>query len=112
MNVEITPRPDLEPITGGRSGRGVKGHTGPPNSAIPIGPGGRFGITDGNGKVIKDITPGRTKMLDPTGRSKPTKASPTQEELGLLNEVNPPQGQQAEEESKEDSGEESDKDAE
>jgi hypothetical protein len=80
----------LEPITGGRSGKGVKEHVGPPNSAIPIGPGGRIGITDENGNVIKDITPDRTKTLDPTGRSKPSKAPPTEEELELLNEVNPP----------------------
>jgi len=79
VSVEITPRPDLEPVTGGRSGQDVKGHTGPPNSAIPIGPGGRIGITDENGKVIKDIPPSRTKTLDPTGRSGPKKAPPTQE---------------------------------
>src|SRR5690348_6955552 len=61
---EITPRPDLPALSGGRSGGDVKDLTGPPNSAIS-GQGDRIYITDENGNVVVDVTPDRAKNVVP-----------------------------------------------
>jgi hypothetical protein len=81
----ITPRPDLPPLSGGRSGERVKGLTGPPNSASPGG-GGRIFITDKNGNVVVDVTRGRAKPVVP-GQGFGDKRAPTAEEERLLDQI-------------------------
>lgn len=51
----ITLRPDLPPLSGGRSGQKVPGLTGRPNSAIPGAANDRIFITDDNGNVVVDV---------------------------------------------------------
>lgn len=81
----MTPRPDLPPLSGGRSGEKVPELTGPPNSAIP-GAGGRIFITDGNGNVVVDVDRNRAKDVIP-GKGFGPKRPPTQEEQELIGQI-------------------------
>jgi len=80
---EITPRPDAEPLSGGRSGQNVKNLTGPPNSAIPATGPDRIFVTDESGNVVTDVTSDRAKDVTP-GVGFGPKRPPTQQELDLL----------------------------
>ena len=82
----ITPRPDLPPLSGGRSGQNVSGLTGPPYSAIPATGEGRIYVTDENGNVVADITRGRTKPVVP-GQGFGPKREPTPGEIDLLDKL-------------------------
>jgi RHS repeat-associated protein len=81
---EPTARPDVE-LSGGRSGEKVKNLTGPADSAVKGG-GERIFVTDGQGRVVKDITKDRTKPVIP-GKGFGPKQPPTPQELGLLDRV-------------------------
>jgi len=87
-NSETIARPDYPPQSGGRSGERVKDATGPPNSAIPT-TGESVWITDGNGNVVVDVTPGRAKPVTP-GVGFGDKRSPTPTELDLWDRVKQP----------------------
>jgi len=80
-----TPRTDLPPLSGGRSGSNVKNLTGPPNSAIK-GSDGRVFVTNDKGQVILDITKDRVKSVCP-GQGFGPKQPPTQEQLDLINKI-------------------------
>jgi hypothetical protein len=82
----IAPRPDLPPLSGGRSGQNVPGLTGPPNSAIPGGGNDRIFITDDNGNVVVDVTRDRAKPVIP-GQGFGPKRAPTPQELDLLDKM-------------------------
>ena len=84
---DITPRPDIPPQSGGRSGSDVKDLTGPPSSAIRGSP-GRICITDSDGNVVLDVTADRAKPVTP-GEGFGDKRAPTPDELDLLNELWP-----------------------
>jgi hypothetical protein len=81
----ITPRPDLPPLAGGRTGNKVPSLTGPPNSAILGGP-GRIFVTDANGNVVVDIDGGRAKDITPGGRAG-AKRRLTAAEIDLLDKM-------------------------
>lgn len=82
----ITPRPELPPLSGGRSGQNVPGLTGPPNSAIAGGGKDRIFITDQDGNVIADVTRDRVKPVIP-GKGFGPKRAPTPQELDLLDKM-------------------------
>jgi hypothetical protein len=82
----ITPRPDLPPLSGGRSGQNVPVLTGPPNSAIPGGGNDRIFITDDNGNVVVDVTRDRAKPVMP-GQGFGPKRPPTSQEIDLLDKM-------------------------
>lgn len=58
----VTPRSDVFPQAGGRSGEFISDLKGPPNSAIPAAGPGRIFITDETGKVVVDLTRKRAKV--------------------------------------------------
>jgi len=87
-NLPVTPRPDVAPQAGGRSGQNVKDLTGPPNSAIPSASGDRIYITNDKGQVILDVTRDRAKEVSP-GRGFGGERPPTPQELDLMNKVFP-----------------------
>jgi hypothetical protein len=77
------PRPEVAPLSGGRSGSNVKNLTGlPPNSAIK-GFEERVYVTNDKGEVILDITKDRVKPVTP-GVGFGPKRPPTPEELNLI----------------------------
>ena len=81
----ITPQPDAEPLSGGRSGENVKNLTGKPNSAIR-GTGDQIYITNDKGQVIRDVTGDRVKEVIP-GVGFGPKRNPTEQELDLLDQL-------------------------
>jgi len=72
-------------LSGGRSGQDVPNLTGPPNSAIPGGP-GRIFVTDENGNVVVDVTGDRAKDVTP-GVGFGPKRPLTPSELDLLGKM-------------------------
>jgi hypothetical protein len=79
-------RADIQ-LFGGRGGRAVRDLVGPPNSVIR-GSEGRVFLTDGQGRVILDITRERVKPVTPGGGFGP-KRDPTPSELNWINALWP-----------------------
>ncbi|MFL6120361.1 MAG: RHS repeat-associated core domain-containing protein [Actinophytocola sp.] len=73
----------------GRSGSRVKDFVGPPNSVVRGASEGRVFVTDGQGRVILDITKDRAKPVIP-GQGFPKgdiKTTPTAEQLGWIDDL-------------------------
>ncbi len=93
-----TPKPPVGPAVdeafqfpgAGRSGAAVKNFVGPPNAVVKGASPGRVFMTDGQGRVILDITADRVKPVVPgqgfvagDGR----KLAPTTEQLGWIKDL-------------------------
>lgn len=77
---------DVQFPGGGRGGGNVKNFVGPPNSVVRGATPGRVYRTDGEGRVISDITKERTKPVTP-GEGFGNKMSPTSEEQSWIDQL-------------------------
>ncbi|MBU4188284.1 MAG: Hint domain-containing protein, partial [Propionicimonas sp.] len=71
---------------GGRSGQNVKSMVGPPNTVARGASPGRVFATDGEGRVVLDVTADRVKPVTP-GQGFGEKSLPTQEQLGWISDL-------------------------
>lgn len=86
--LKIAIRPDVAPLSGGRSGENVKFLTGPPNSAIRSVSPGRVFVTNSVGQVFLDITAERVKQVRPQmGFDRDKRPSLTVEEQLLIKKL-------------------------
>ncbi len=85
--VEAGAAPIVRADIGGKSGEAVKDLVGPADSVVRGSP-GRVFVTDGQGRVVLDITRGRVKSVSP-GQGFGPKRAPTQSELNWIDALWP-----------------------